>query len=70
MKRIFAVIAVFVMFNACAPSGNRAALLTEGAIAPDFTLPDHDGRMIALSEVLAVSRGAVIAFYPKDDSRN
>lgn len=41
-----------------------------GNKAPDFTLPDQNGDPLSLSEVMQDYRGAVIAFYPKDDSRN
>jgi peroxiredoxin Q/BCP len=38
----------------------------EGAPAPDFTLPDQDGRPVTLSDL----RGGwvVVYFYPKDDT--
>lgn len=39
-----------------------------GNTAYDFSLPDQNGDTVKLSEVLARYRGAVIAFYPKDDS--
>ena len=43
-------------------SGIAAASLGEGEKAPDFTLPDGNGRMVNLAERL--SRGpAVITFY-------
>ena len=40
--------------------------LTEGQLAPDFTLPDQDGVMHTLSDL----RGStvLIYFYPKDDT--
>jgi len=41
-----------------------AATLKVGDQAPDFTLPDTDGRPVALSSLLA--QGPVIlAFFPK-----
>ncbi len=39
-----------------------------GGIVEDFTLPDQNGNMITLSHVLQKHNGAVIAFYPKDDT--
>jgi len=39
-----------------------------GAIAPDFTLPDQDGKLWTLGEVLKNHHGVVLAFYPKDDT--
>ena len=41
-------------------------MLTPGAIAPDFTLPDADGTPVTLSELRG--RAVVIYFYPKDDT--
>jgi hypothetical protein len=37
--------------------------------AYDFTLPDQNGKLIKLGDVLKKYRGAVIAFYPKDDTK-
>jgi peroxiredoxin Q/BCP len=39
--------------------------LAEGAVAPDFTMKDRDGRAIKLSE-LRGKKSAVVYFYPKD----
>ena len=40
-------------------------MLKVGDQAPDFTLPDHDGRQISLSALLA--KGPVLLyFYPAD----
>ncbi|MEZ4579194.1 MAG: hypothetical protein R2875_14670 [Desulfobacterales bacterium] len=33
-------------------------------------LPDQNGEMVTMSTVLEEYNGAVLAFYPKDDSRN
>jgi peroxiredoxin Q/BCP len=41
-------------------------LLTIGDIAPDFDLPDHDGRMVKLSALLG--KPVVIFVYPQDDT--
>jgi peroxiredoxin Q/BCP len=42
-------------------------LLQVGARAPDFTLPDAEGRTVALAELLA--RGPVVLyFYPADET--
>jgi thioredoxin-dependent peroxiredoxin len=38
-----------------------------GDVAPDFTLPDQDGRPVRLSEVLG-QRTVVLYFYPKDET--
>jgi len=40
--------------------------LQPGDTAPDFTLPDAEGRPVALADVLAsAQRGVVVYFYPK-----
>ena len=38
--------------------------------AHDFTLPDQNGEMTTLSSVVQNHRGVLIAFYPKDGSKN
>jgi peroxiredoxin Q/BCP len=43
------------------------ALLQPGSIAPDFELPDADGKLIRLSD-LRGKNTVVIYFYPKDDT--
>ena len=61
---------IFVLVAAaCASTGDRQPANGPEARAHDFMLPDQDGRMVRLSDVLDVHSGAVIAFYPKDDSR-
>ena len=42
------------------------ANLTEGTIAPDFTLPRDGGGTVSLSEFKGKS--VVLFFYPKDDT--
>jgi len=34
-----------------------------GQIAPDFTLPDQDGRPVSLAQLLGASNGAMLVFY-------
>jgi peroxiredoxin Q/BCP len=41
--------------------------LNEGAAAPPFSLPSHDGRTISLDD-LRKERWVVLYFYPKDDT--
>jgi thioredoxin-dependent peroxiredoxin len=38
-----------------------------GDLAPDFTLPDQDGRPVRLSQVVG-QRAVVLYFYPKDET--
>ncbi len=40
--------------------------LAIGDLAPDFTLPDHDGRPVALADFRG--RTVILYFYPKDDT--
>jgi peroxiredoxin Q/BCP len=41
-----------------------AATIAVGDTAPDFTLPDTDGKPVALSKLLAEGP-VILAFYPK-----
>src|SRR5512138_38305 len=41
-------------------------MITEGRKAPDFSLPDQDGKMHKLSEYRG--KPVVLYFYPKDDT--
>lgn len=41
-------------------------MLTVGSIAPDFTLPDENGRMHSLSDYRG--KRVVLYFYPKDNT--
>lgn len=41
-------------------------MLTEGAVAPDFTLSDKDGNAVTLSAFRG--RRVVVYFYPKDNT--
>ena len=41
-------------------------MLKEGDVAPDFTLPDQDGKAVSLSDFRG--RKVVLYFYPKDDT--
>ncbi len=41
-------------------------LLPAGSAAPDFTLPDQDGNIVALSKLRG--RNVLLVFYPGDDT--
>ncbi|NTU98107.1 MAG: peroxiredoxin [Chlorobiaceae bacterium] len=41
-------------------------MIKEGSKAPDFTLPDSEGRMVSLSEY--AGRQVLLVFYPGDDT--
>ncbi|MFO7569329.1 MAG: redoxin domain-containing protein [Smithellaceae bacterium] len=73
MRNIMKLILVGVMLaalTACATMDAQKTSSAQDSKAHDFTLPDQNGNEVKLSDVLAHYRGAVLAFYPKDDSRN
>ena len=41
-------------------------MIQEGAKAPDFTLPDQDGRDVSLADF--AGRAVVLYFYPKAEA--
>jgi peroxiredoxin Q/BCP len=43
-----------------------ATKLQAGDKAPEFTLPDHEGELVSLTDFKG--RKAVVYFYPKDDT--
>jgi len=45
-------------------AASDATGLEPGAVAPDFTLPDQDGKLHHLAELRG--KTVVLAFYPKD----
>ena len=69
VKKIFGVMVIWMLILGCAASDNRKTDAAFENKAHDFTLPDQEGRQVTLSEAVKGYRGAVIAFYPKDDSR-
>lgn len=40
--------------------------LPAGTVAPDFTLPDQDGRLVTLSQLRG--KNVVLVFYPRDET--
>ena len=68
-KKIAMCICILALVSACASQGVNRQSMNTGSPAHDCTLPDQDGTMVRLSEVLQEYKGAVVAFYPKDDSR-
>lgn len=72
-KKLLFLMALAFFIMGCAASNTpdtRSAMKTDHGTAPDFTLPDQNGEMVTLSTVLEKYNGAVLAFYPKDDSKN
>jgi len=42
-------------------------MLSEGEVAPDFALPNQDGKIVKLSS-FKKKKDVVVFFYPKDDT--
>ncbi len=70
LRKYMLLLCIGMVCTACASSGVKKLPHNVGNRAFDFTLPDQKGDNVSLSGLLAGYRGAVIAFYPKDDSRN
>lgn len=61
------------LFAAMLISCSSKSIKTETTAAEkahSFTLPDQKGTITSLEDILKNQRGAVLAFYPKDDSKN
>ncbi len=65
MKRTATLFAAFLIaaLTGCADAGQMPAV---GSSAPDFSLPDQNGKMVRLSDWRG--RWVVLYFYPKDDT--
>ncbi len=71
MRMKIAGLLVFCLFLCgCFSMGSQPVSKESEGRAPDFTLPDQDGNPVILSETAKSHRGVVVAFYPKDDTRN
>jgi peroxiredoxin len=55
---------------ACAGADIKKAPSQSGQSAVDFTLPDQNGKLWTLSETLKNYQAVVLAFYPKDDTKD
>jgi peroxiredoxin Q/BCP len=44
----------------------KRTMISEGQVAPDFTLPTDEGKPLTLSSLRG--RPVVLFFYPKDDT--
>jgi hypothetical protein len=69
-KKLIVLVLMFSVLLACSSMDVKKISDVQSNAAHDFTLPDQNGKMVKLSEVMKDYRGAVIAFYPKDDSKN
>ena len=70
LTKLVMIFALCAAVSACASVDVKKTAEPSGQAAYDFTLPDQNGKSVTLSSVLKDFRGALIAFYPKDDSRN
>lgn len=69
-KKMMVVAFLLAMLSGCASVDVQKTSVDPGSKAPEFALPDQNGKEVRLSEVLKDYRGAVLAFYPKDFSKN
>ncbi len=69
-KKLVLFFIILDFLSACSSAGVKKTPHQVGDRATDFTLPDQDGNMVTLSEVLEDHRGVILAFYPKDDTGN
>jgi len=58
------------MMISCSSQSVKTETAAASDKAPGFTLPDQKGTMTSLEDILKNQKGAVLAFYPKDDSKN
>lgn len=70
IKKLILMVVMVAALSACASIDVQKKSNAQDSTAHDFTLPDQNGKSVKLSDVLKDYRGAVIAFYPKDDSKN
>ena len=68
-KLLLLILILFVLW-ACASTDVKKISSAQGQTASDFTLSDQDGKLWKLSDVLKDYRGVVLAFYPKDDTKD
>ncbi|MBN1473229.1 MAG: redoxin domain-containing protein [Syntrophaceae bacterium] len=66
--KIILVVFMFLVLSIYAVADVQQPPAPASNAATDFTLPDQDGKLWTLSEVLKNYRGVVLAFYPKDDT--
>ena len=71
MRKVHSIYALLLILAlaACAGADIKNTPSATGRSAPDFALPDQDGKLWKISDVLKEHRAVVLAFYPKDDTR-
>ena len=66
-KLFFVVLMIFLLCaSALSEVKSTSSIPSQAAI--DFTLPDQDGKLWKLNDVLKDYKAVVLAFYPKDDT--
>lgn len=70
ITKLILMVAMVAALSACASMNVQQTPNVRDSAAHDFTLPDQNGKLVKLSDMLKDYRGAVLAFYPKDDSKN
>ena len=70
MDRVKWIVVVLMLLILLASAGAEAPNTPSSSsqAAPDFTLPDQDGKLWKLSDTLKDYRAVVLAFYPLDDA--
>ena len=70
MRRIsLMMVLLFILALAAGADADvQAPSASPAQTAPDFALPDQDGKMWKLSDAVKEYRAVVLAFYPKDDT--
>jgi len=66
--RLLFIVIILLAFCACTGAEVKTIPPVTGQAAIDFTLPDQDGKLLKLSDVLKDYKAVVLAFYPKDDT--
>jgi len=66
--RLLFIAIMFLALAGCAGAEVKTTPPVTGLAAIDFTLPDQDGKLWKLSDVLKDYNAVVLAFYPKDDT--
>lgn len=70
LKKLIFMFVIFAVLSGCASLDTKPTATFPCQTACDFTLQDQNNKEVKLSEVLKGYRGAVLAFYPQDNTRN
>lgn len=70
VKQKLLIITAIAMISGCSSQSIKGGSDAPADSAYNFSLPDQNGKIITLTDVLKGRKGAVVAFYPKDESKN